>query len=200
MFVCNYCGRHLKKEYSKCPACGSNSFKKIQNIGEFVIKTPPKDGYKVNLVNYKEHKKVEQTKIIFLAFVILIIALSVTLFIGLSIASLIPLLVIALLVILFVLKKISLDAKKATKKVEQLSKKGILIKNLKYETKTIATDEANGEFVYQIQVMYEIEKGKTLCFKSEPKYLTALGRDNGTVDLLVDPNDYSNYFVDFEIY
>jgi hypothetical protein len=45
-----------------------------------------------------------------------------------------------------------------------------------------------------------VEKGKTKCFESEPKYLTALGRDDGTVDLLLDPNDYNNYFIDFEIY
>ena len=42
--------------------------------------------------------------------------------------------------------------------------------------------------------------GKTLSLVSESKYLTTLGREDGLVDLLIDPDDYSNYFIDFEIY
>ena len=76
----------------------------------------------------------------------------------------------------------------------------MLIKNLNYTIKPLDNQLKGPNTVYVIQVIYEIEKGKTKCFISEPKYLTALGRDDGTVDLLVDPNDYTNYFIDFEIY
>ena len=71
---------------------------------------------------------------------------------------------------------------------------------MKYKVVPVKGAIQGDKTTYKVQVIYEIEKGKTKCFESEPKYLTALGRDDGTVDLLVDPDDYSNYFVDFEIY
>ncbi len=85
-------------------------------------------------------------------------------------------------------------------RVKYLAENGMLIKNLKYTIKPVNKNETGPTATYKIQVIYEIEKGKTMCFESEPKYLTALARDDGTVDLLIDPNDYTNYFIDFEIY
>ena len=76
----------------------------------------------------------------------------------------------------------------------------MLVKNLKYEIEPIDKKINDNQTVYIIKVTYEFEKGKTKCFKSEPKYLTALGSADGTVDLLIDPNDSDNYFIDFEIY
>lgn len=57
MYVCTYCGRHLKKKYDNCPACGAVELEHIQNIGEEIIRTPPDGGYKVNLKNYKHERK-----------------------------------------------------------------------------------------------------------------------------------------------
>ena len=84
--------------------------------------------------------------------------------------------------------------------MKYLSKNGVLIKNLKYEIKPVKGSINGRKTVYTIRVIYEMEKGKTKCFDSEPKYLSALGRDDGTVDLLFDPKDPNNYFIDFEIY
>ena len=217
MYICEYCGRYLKKKYEKCPACGSKTFKKVQNIGEVVIKTPPKDGYKVNLTNLKHERKGHRPGTIIGLWVILfgivfctgfvLTGISIVkdglvtgyIFIGFAIFAFIAILKVAL-EFFGVAGKIIKGSNKNINKVKQLAKNGILIKNLKYKVVPVKGAIQGDKTTYKVQVIYEIEKGKTKCFESEPKYLTALGRDDGTVDLLVDPNDYSNYFVDFEIY
>ena len=53
--------------------------------------------------------------------------------------------------------------------------------------------------VYCIKVLYD-NNGTEVPFVSNPKYSGKLGDIDGTADLLVDPNDFSNYYIDFEIY
>lgn len=215
MYKCNYCGRHLKKKYDKCPACGSNSFKKINNIGQYVIENPPKDGYKINIENYKMQKKPGKFILAIGIFILLYVIgfVSVFVFFGTSDKIDIFNIVFILFGLVFLIagfktfydiykesKKITNPVNRNIKKTKELSKNGILIKNLNYKIKPVDKRIKGPLTVYKIQVLYEVEKGKTKCFESEPKYLTALGRDDGTVDLLLDPNDYNNYFIDFEIY
>lgn len=212
MYKCEYCNRHLKKKYDKCPACGSTSFKKIQNYGEEIIKTPPADGYILNLKNYSVEKNQEKALILALTFImfVMITPLMIFLFVDLFIEnSTFPKIVNILTISVFLIGivriiigtyKMMPKSKVDFDKLKILSKNGILIKNLKYKIKAAEKETKGKKTVYRIQIIYEIEKGKTKCFESEPKYLGALGRDDGTADLLVDPNDYSNYFIDFEIY
>lgn len=212
MYKCEYCNRHLKKKYDKCPACGSTSFKKIQNYGEEIIKTPPADGYILNLKNYSVEKNQEKALILALTFImfVMITPLMIFLFVDLFREnSTFPKIVNILTIIVFLIGivriiigtyKMMPKSKVDFDKLKILSKNGILIKNLKYKIKAAEKEIKGKKTVYRIQIIYEIEKGKTKCFESEPKYLGALGRDDGTADLLVDPNDYSNYFIDFEIY
>lgn len=217
MYICEYCGRYLKKKYDKCPACGSTSFKKVQSIGEVVIKEPPKDGYKVNLKNFKYERKAHRPSTIAGLWVLVFglvfcsafayVGLTTVdeesrwigyIFVGFAIFAFIA--IIGMAAAFFGASKgIISGSNKDIDKVKYLAQHGMLIKNLKYKIKPDGIAQGD-KTVYRIQVIYEIEKGKTKCFESEPKYLTALGRDDGTVDLLVDPNDYSNYFLDFEIY
>ena len=217
MYICEYCGRYLKKKYDKCPACGSTSFKKVQSIGEVVIKEPPKDGYKVNLQNFKYGRKAHRPATFVGLWVVVFglafcgtfayVGLTMTkeephwagyIFIGFAIIAFIGILSMAF-AFFGSSKEIISGSNKDINKVKYLAHHGMLIKNLKYKIKSDGIAQGD-KTVYRIQVIYEIEKDKTKCFESEPKYLTALGRDDGTVDLLVDPNDYSNYFLDFEIY
>ena len=58
----------------------------------------------------------------------------------------------------------------------------------------------NGQPIYCIQVEYENASGQKIPLKSESKYDNKISNKNGTADLLIDPNDYSNYFIDIEIY
>jgi len=216
MYICNYCGRYLKKEYEKCPGCGSKSFKQVQNYEEMIIKTPPQNGYKINYSNYKHGKKSHWDWLIsgLIVLVILIPTVFIILnnFFDKSIFTTkidyVFLFVFTGAIIIFGFievkkyfdesKRIRSPYDKNIARIKKLSKTGMLIKNLKYEVKLVS--EIAGKSVYVIQVRYEFEKGNPILFESEPKYLTALGRDDGTVDLLVDPDDYSNYFIDFEIY
>ncbi len=215
MYICEYCGRYLKKKYDNCPACGGEKFKKVQNIGEVRITEPPKDGYQVNIINFKESKKSHWGSTFFLlwtlvfgfGFIFGILSffkdfdglenyIVPVIFIGFAILCIFP------IVSLFFKnsRKIISSSNKDIKRVKYLSKHGMLIKNLKYKIKPVNDHIQGNRTIYRIQIIYEIEKGKTMNFESEPKYLSALGRDDGTVDLLIDPNDYSNYFIDFEIY
>ena len=216
MHICNYCGRVLKHDYEKCPGCGGSSFKNKAYLGEEIIKTPPKDGYKVNLINFKYEKKFHWVYLVVGAFMFVFISFFMAGFISPVLGDDVPIfftyvfIAFAVFAFLSIMKaiidfigksnKIRTKSNNDIKKAEYLSKNGMLIKNLKYEVKPVVKNIDANQTVYIIQVIYEIEKGKTNCFKSEPKYLTALGRDDGTVDLLIDPNNYDNYFIDFEIY
>ena len=217
MFICEYCGRHLKNKYERCPGCGSSSFKKVQNIGQEIIKVPPKGGYHVNLKNFKLEKKNSLPGYFVALFMLVFGLMFLSVFIGVPFQEadesgffkyvwIIFTIIfgIALLKNIYGIYKQSKDVSKKPKeninKIKELSKHGMLIKNLKYKIIPVKNMINGHKTVYKIQIIYEIEKGKTKCFESEPKYLTALGRDDGTVDLLIDPNDYNNYFIDFEIY
>lgn len=214
MYKCEYCKRYLKKKYKECPSCGSSKFKKVQNVGEVIIKQPPKDGYNVNLKNI-EHGRKGLLPFIIIVFLFVVSAI----YIGLPIISLFSSsnndkyltfkIVFALIMIFIFIGLLIMVYKTFSKKsrnglndeverIKKLAKNGMLIKNLKYEIKPLKN--SIDKSIYKIRIIYEIEKGKTMCFESEPKYSTALGRSDGTVDLLIDPNDYTNYFIDFEIY
>lgn len=219
MYKCNYCGRHLKKKRDNCPGCGANDFTKLQNYGEIVLKTPPKGGYIVNVENFKHKRKEHIVPFLVATYVFVGVFLLSAIFIflplnstsvkvgGVDIANVIFAVIGGLFLIVGIkegskIMKMSKDVRNKEdnniERVKYLSNHGILIKNLKYKLKDYSANGA--KTIYKIQVIYEIEKGKTKCFESEPKFLSALGRDDGTVDLLVDPNDWSNYFIDFEIY
>ena len=225
MYRCEYCNRHLKKKYDNCPGCGGSSFKKVQNYGEVIIKEPPKDGYKINTINYKferdSHKPLSFIGRLGIVFLLPFILVFIVLFIFvLSPSSSDNAFTYVTTLLMFIIfgciifsvykafsdtffkkaKEIKDTSDKKLNKLDYLAKHGMLIKNLKYNIKPADKKIEGRNTKYKIQVIYEIEKGKTMNFESETKYLTALGRDDGTVDLLIDPNDYSNYFIDFEIY
>ena len=216
MYICNYCGRHLKKKYDKCPACGSDSFEKIISEGVEIIKTPPKDGYKINTKNIK-HKLFENKIPLYfgLAMIGFVLIFCLSFFLtGISIISkddklfgylflgfTVLFIVVFIINVIKAVNEVRTDDKDSDryKKIEKLVKNGLLIKNLPYKLEAIKNNNSS-KTVYCIKVVFEIEKGRTLSLKSEPKYYTKLGRADGTVDLLIDPDDYTNYFIDFEIY
>ena len=167
MYVCEYCGRHLKNKYDKCPACGGASFRKIQNVGEEIIKEPPKDGYKINLKNY-EHEKAGYKPIAILGIFILIIGLVFCITYikagmsdnGTGIDWFGYIFLIAGIFFLFVIlkrvfelfkisKEIIQTSSKDINKVEYLAKHGMLIKNLKYKIKPVKGTEIGNKKVYK---------------------------------------------------
>ena len=217
MYQCNYCKRYLKQKYEHCPGCGANIYTKVSSYSEQIIKTPPKGGYKINIVNYKYKNNFFIIPIFVIIYTVFSFVIFGTIYLSISnsledsetIFKIIPVIFISLAFLAFfkLIYTISKEVKKEKnkindniKRVEKLKEHGILIKNLPYELKEVKENNNYGKIIYKIKVIFEIEKGKTLSLESEPKYLTALGRENGTVDVLIDPDDYDNYFIDFEIY
>ena len=216
MLVCNYCGRNLKKEYDVCPGCGASSFKNISMIEQYTIKKPPKDGYIIKVESYE--KSIKISKLLKWIGIILMIVMVLfetpfiiggmmsmeddamfgTSFILISLSSTLIFFLIGIVLIIISIK-MKKKALNNIKRVHKLAKEGVLIKNMPYELIPSGT-VINGTPIYCIEVKYESKSGTLIPLKSEPKFNRVMGTDDGTVDLLIDANDISNYYIDFEIY
>ncbi len=219
MIVCNYCGRNLKNHYDACPGCGATSFKEKNGTFEkYVIKTPPKDGYKVDLTNYDRAVKFMNIfkwfGIGFMIFDLISVLpfLVIGPFIGIasgdwgfgimwtifSLAFSIPFIGVGILFIV-----ISNNNKKKSQeemeRITKLSKEGLLIKNMPYDLVNSGVS-VNDVPVKAIKLVYEDGYGHKFPLVSNPKYKIQKYASLETADLLIDPNDISNYFIDFEIY
>ena len=86
-----------------------------------------------------------------------------------------------------------------TKKLKKLSTTGVLIKNLDYKVVSSGT-VINGQDIKCIEVIYKPKEDVEIPLRSEAKFDGKLSRKDGTVDLLIDPNDHSNYYIATEIY
>ena len=210
MLKCNYCGRIFKKAHQVCPGCGASSFTEYQYKHDFIIETPPEGGYKIDYDNFKKKKNLYRiffwvgiaVIIIFLLpeipFLFAMSFFELTFSLVFSAAFIIIPLIVAIPFILIGRNGIK-DVDKQIEKLKKLSKTGILIKNLKYEVVSTGT-VINGRKIYAIKVNYTTKSGVKIPLTSEEKHDGQLSREDGTVDLLIDPNDHSNYYIDFEIY
>ena len=201
MHICNYCGRVLKHDYEKCPGCGSSSFKNKAYLGETIIKNPPKDGYKVNTSNYEKFLRNYKLITLFGIFIILSqlgdIILAIF-FPELFIFFMFPFL-IGLIIVIFAFKK-KKSIKKEIARIKILSKSGILVKAMPYELVNTGV-MVMGKYYKCIKVNYKNSAGVEIPLYSETKYnADIISKTDDSVDLLIDPDDYSNYFIDFEIY
>lgn len=216
MQVCNYCGRNLKKEYATCPGCGSSTFKKVSDFGEKIIEKPPEGGYIINIDNYKKSKKIANIlKWCGWGVMILMILFDLPFFFagilvgsedamfGLAFSSTaiavsLPFIIVCIVVIV-IAKSMKKKAINNIERVQKLAKEGLLIKNMPYQLVSSGT-VINGKPIYCMQVEYENASGEKIPLQSEAKYNNKLSDKDGTADLLIDPNDYSNYYIDVEIY
>lgn len=216
MFVCNYCGRYLKNEYKNCPGCGSTSFSTVSWFGEKIIKDPPPGGYKLNMKNYESIKKASNIAIgisvilliiVILSMIPLILAGFISIphdknfglgFIVMSSSVALPFFFIGL-VFIFIAIIIKAITTQNIKKLKALSQKGLLVKNMPYQLVESGTT-VNQQPVYCIKVEYENANGIKIPLISEQKFNNLLGDKDGTVDLLIDSDDFSNYYIDVEIY
>lgn len=89
-------------------------------------------------------------------------------------------------------------AAKQIKKAKYLAKNGKLIKGIPYIMEATGT-VVNGKQVQRIVIDYTTPNGEPLHLKGYPRYDYKTGDADGLADLLIDPNDYNNYFIDFEI-
>ncbi len=210
MYKCDYCGRYLKTHYDECPGCGSVKFSH-ENISKVLrVEKPPEGGYKISMGNFKKQKIVGYILVgisIFMFLAFLPFSLIFT-FAGFSfefpefslIGLMFPLfefLFVALFAGLGIMQFKSVNNQ--TKKLKKLSTTGVLIKNLDYKVVSSGT-VINGQDIKCIEVIYKPKEDVEIPLRSEAKFDGKLSRKDGTVDLLIDPNDHSNYYIAFEIY
>ena len=213
MYQCKYCNRYLKDNYINCPGCGSNSFQKITNPGIIKITEVPKGGYKVNTNNMKEFNFLGSALIFVGVFFSVGVIPEIIFFYSFSmimkeetgdIFGIMPVIIgfifatIGFFLIYFGVKS-NKKNKDKIKRVRKLAESGVLFKNLNYNL-VPSGSYVNGNVIYCVEVIYENSRGIKIPLVSEPKYDGRLSRADGTVDLLIDENDTSNYFIDFEIY
>lgn len=190
MVVCKYCDRIFKEKVNVCPGCGGKSFSNKAFSSEIVIETPPKGGYLLDDSVY-DHKIRYLNFIIFIT-VFFTLFLSIFLF---SIAYLIFFIGIIILFFSYRKKNIIMDD---WKKLDILSQKGVLIKGISYE---IVETGASlfGQKQKSYKVIYKESNGVETPLCQRVIHSEEMEKSD-TVDLLIDPEDSSNYFIDLEIY
>ena len=87
---------------------------------------------------------------------------------------------------------------KQIQNVKWLAKNGVLVKGLKYQM--VSTGKKNNKkTLMAIQVDYELPSGNVIKLTGDPRYDLKTYDEDGFVDLLIDPNDCDNYYIDFNI-
>jgi len=214
MLKCNYCNRILKTKYQTCPGCGSSSFEEIKNMDNYIINTPPEGGYKIPLGTQprENNKKDIKNKLIItriiLIFAILGIVLSIK-FLPFRESFLVIIFLIFLIFYIFFNATMTKDnedqkreeekQKKNYEKLKKLSTKGILIKNIDYTLETAKLSSKKKQ-LYNIRINYVAPNGNKIILTDKVLYNMNTLKDDAKVDLLIDPDDFSNYYIDFEIY
>ncbi len=220
MRTCNYCGRKLKQYYEACPGCGSTSFTEDDPYpGITVIETPPVGGYCVNKEFFEDKRKmgiiclimgiVSSIAIILFTAPFMTAQAIETPFIvvygmdetpGLFRWSFFLIGMLVPIVLLVIGINYLRTSRKELNKIKYLSKKGILVKNIPYVL--VRTGHlVNNRQVYALSIKYKDPKdGKDVTLRSNPKYDGRLFDKDGTADLLYDPEDFSNNYIDIEIY
>lgn len=205
MQICNYCGRNLRKKYDYCPGCNSNSFTfKPGPNDQYVITTPPQDGYHLNYELYREFfgetNWIAVTGGIIGFFSLMSITFLIT---GASISIVLDILTvligtpIAITLCAIGFAKTN-KARNELARKERLSKTGMLVKNIPYQLIQINSPVTHG--IAEIaQVIYDAPNGQRLSYTSDPRLNIRTYDFDGKVDLLIDPTDYSNYYIDVEI-
>ena len=194
MQVCNYCKRVLKEEYETCPGCGASDFSNKAYLGEMVIKKVPEGGYKLKLINYKNSLWIGNAAIIVSLLVWFMLQ---TYFFPLVLPPLLAGLMFLVPSIVFRNK-----ASKNIKRLKELSNKGILVKAMPYNVVKINQHLISSKKEKKcIEVIYDNSAGVGIPLYSEVKYdIDNESKKYKTVDLLIDPEDYSNFYIDYEIY
>lgn len=87
---------------------------------------------------------------------------------------------------------------KKIKRMKHLAMHGTLIKNLPY-TMERTNVNVNGNNLLAIAVNYTLPSGSVIHLVGDPRYDRQQADSDGLVDLLIDPNDPNNYYIDFNI-
>ena len=93
------------------------------------------------------------------------------------------------------------NAKKVKQKhviYDNLGINGKLIKDLPYRLVPTGAS-ANGREIMAISVKYQLESGSIVTLRSDGRFDEKSMDADGKVDLLIDPNNPNNFYINFEI-
>ncbi|MDR2336681.1 MAG: hypothetical protein LBE03_01090 [Candidatus Nomurabacteria bacterium] len=99
-------------------------------------------------------------------------------------------------ILIFVIHCINIHRK--VKKIHYLERYGILVKDLPYEMQDSGM-VVNDVPIKRIAIEYTLQDGTKTFLFGEKRLDNKLGDADGKVDMLIDPNDQSNYYIDFNI-
>ncbi len=203
MRICKYCGRNFRSTVESCPGCGSNSFSDHPKRGEYAIPIPPEKGYNIRDTYYQITIVTSVILIVLSAFVVyytlrhIVIGMfkdgfkaGIDFLFEEPMAAL--MIVVPLLLILYGIHQL----KKSIHKIEQLkvlSTNGVLVKHLPYKVDMVGSNS------YILTLEYETPQGEVITLKSEPKPDAFIHDADGKADLLIDPNDYDNFYIEVDI-
>ncbi len=88
--------------------------------------------------------------------------------------------------------------RKRINKIKYLNQNGKLIKNLPYHMED-TNARVNDRVIQRPVVDYKLPSGSSIKLYGDPRYDNKACDQDGFVDLLIDPNDLNNYFIDFDI-
>lgn len=91
-----------------------------------------------------------------------------------------------------------IKGEKKIKKIKELNKYGKLVKNLPYRLEPSGIT-VNNVPVQRPVVDYTLASGVKVTLYGDPRMDRKVADEDGMVDLIIDENDPSNYFIDFEI-
>lgn len=91
-----------------------------------------------------------------------------------------------------------IKSRKRIKLIKYLNQNGMLVKKLPYYMEDTNVT-VNNHRVQRPVVDYRLPSGSTIKLYGDGRYDRKYSDQDGFVDLLIDPNDFNNYFIDFEI-
>lgn len=89
-------------------------------------------------------------------------------------------------------------SRKRIKMIKYLNQNGMLVKNLPYYMEDTNVS-INNHIIQRPVVDYRLPSGSTIKLYGDGRYDRKYRDEDGFVDLLIDPNNFNNYFIDFEI-
>ena len=110
----------------------------------------------------------------------------------------IAVLIVVLLILWYGFTKL-IKSNKKIKAIKELCQNGKLIKNLPYRLEDADFAGSDNKPLKKIVVDYKLPSGETVELYGDTRWDEKSSDDDGTVDLLIDENDPTKYFVDFEI-
>lgn len=111
-----------------------------------------------------------------------------------------PLLIFMILPFSFIivgLKNMSKEIKRL-KQVEELNRKAVLYKNVPYVLER-TNMKVNNVRLRKPVINFQLPGGISIRLEGDPRHDTAQIPREGLIDVLIDPNDTSNHYIDFNI-